>query len=79
MTIRYQNEAKRNLRVMDHVNISRIESRLKKLPEGDILPMYDGTYRLRVGKYRVIFEYVGNIAVVHRIASRGDVYKGINC
>lgn len=79
MTIRYQNGAKRNLRAMDRANITRIESCLEKLPGGDIIPMYDGTYRLRVGKYRVIFEYAGNTAIVHRVASRGDVYKGINC
>lgn len=51
------------------------------LPEGDILPMYyEHTYRLRVGKYRIIFAYDGNNGViVHRVASRGDIYKGINC
>lgn len=79
MRIKYQNEAKRNIRSMDHMNSERIESRLKKLPCGDIVPMYDGTYRMRVGKYRIIFEYSGDDVIIHRIASRGDVYKGINC
>lgn len=58
MEIRYQNGAKRDLRGMDGANSARIVGCLKKLPSGDIVPMYDGTFRLRVGKYRVIFEYV---------------------
>lgn len=42
---------------------------------------YEGTYRLRVGKYRIIFAYdkSNGDVIVHRVASRGDIYKGINC
>ena len=39
----------------------------------------DGRQRLRVGKYRIIFKYIGNkeIEVVYiiDIGSRGDIYK----
>ena len=50
--------------------------------EGDIKPMNgykDGRYRLRVGKYRVIYKYIDEydiqILCVMDIGSRGDVYK----
>lgn len=51
-------------------------------PKGDIklIKGYkDGRYRLRVGKYRIIYKYdkEGQIAVlvIMNIGSRGDVYK----
>lgn len=81
MKVKYLNTAKRSIKAMDHQNRTRVEKALEMLPEGDILPMYyEQTYRLRVGKYRIIFAYDGNNGViVHRVASRGDIYKGINC
>ena len=50
-------------------------------PKGDIKIMQgysDGRKRLRVGKFRVIYQYLndGNIYVwVIEIGSRGDIYK----
>ena len=81
MKVKYLNAAKKSIKAMDHQNRTRVEKALEMLPEGDILPMYyEHTYRLRVGKYRIIFAYDGNNGViVHRVASRGDIYKGINC
>ncbi len=82
MKIKYLNTAKRSVKAMDHRNRERVERALGLLPEGDIIPMYyEGTYRLRVGKYRIIFAYdkSNGDVVVHRVASRGDIYKGINC
>ncbi len=39
----------------------------------------DGRYRLRVGKYRIIYKYVAEqeieILVVMDVGSRGDIYK----
>lgn len=56
MKIKYLNTAKRSVKAMDHRNRERVERALGLLPEGDIIPMYyEGTYRLRVGKYRIIF------------------------
>ena len=81
MKVKYLNTAKKSIKATDHQNRTRVEKALEMLPEGDILPMYyEHTYRLRVGKYRIIFAYDGNNGViVHRVASRGDIYKGINC
>jgi len=81
MKIKYLNSAKKSIKAMDNQNKARVEKALEMLPKGDIIPMYYGnTYRLRVGKYRIIFAYDGNSSIiVHRVASRGDIYKGINC
>lgn len=38
----------------------------------------DGRLRLRVGKYRVVYKYIGTNAVVLyiiEVGSRGDIYK----
>lgn len=59
----------------------RIKAALRKLekepPEGDIKSMTgkDG-YRLRVGKYRVLFDYENGHIIVHEIGLRGQIYKG---
>ena len=54
----------------------------QKPPKGNIRPMQgykDGRYRLRVGKYRVIYQYAQDgkveILIVMEIGSRGDIYK----
>jgi mRNA-degrading endonuclease RelE of RelBE toxin-antitoxin system len=38
----------------------------------------DGFLRLRVGDYRVVFERVGQDAVVHRVDHRAGVYDGLD-
>ena len=56
---------------------------LKTIPAtGDIKPLEgykDGRLRLRMGKYRIIFRYDENdallILLIINIGSRGDVYK----
>ena len=54
----------------------------KKPPEGDIKSLAgynDGTKRLRVGKYRIIYKYINENIVeallILDIGSRGDIYK----
>lgn len=51
-------------------------------PQGDIKPMKgykDGRYRLRIGKYRIIYRYDSEdeavILIIIDIGSRGDIYK----
>ena len=54
---------------------------LKTIPStGDVKPLegYKDRFRLRVGKYRVIFRYEGNDVIVLYIidiGARGDIYK----
>ena len=57
-----------------------IDLALSRLAEGlvtDIKPVRGekDVYRLRVGKYRVLFTIVGDTILVVKIGPRGDVYK----
>jgi mRNA interferase RelE/StbE len=58
---------------------SRIMNALKKLesepPQGDIKNLAGRNgYRLRVGKYRILFDIIDSSIVVHAIAPRGQAY-----
>lgn len=54
-----------------------ILDRIKKIPAGDIKPLSGrkGEYRLRVGKYRILFFLMEEDIYVFKIDTRGDVYK----
>ena len=51
--------------------------RIELIPEGDIKPLVGrkGEYRLRVGKYRIIFFISNDTVYIVKIDTRGDVYK----
>ena len=57
----------------------RIYKAIYNLPNGDIkqLKGYTTTYRLRVGEYRIIFEWAQNEIVIDvtDADNRGDIYK----
>ena len=58
----------------------RIYLAIYKLPyEGDIKPLsgQKDSYRLRVGKYRIIYHYVKDEIVIEvtKAENRGDIYK----
>jgi len=57
-----------------------IDLALQKLSNGlpvDIKPITGerDSYRIRVGKYRILFVVIENTLVVAKIGPRGDVYK----
>jgi len=57
-----------------------IDLSLKKLSEGmpvDIKPIIgeENVYRIRVGKYRILFMVIANTLLITKIGPRGDVYK----
>ncbi len=59
-----------------------IEGLTEVSPKGDIKKIQDinpSIYRLRIGKYRVLYEYINNggeqVLVIKDIGSRGDIYK----
>lgn len=57
-----------------------IDLALSKLSENmpvDLKPVKgeDNIYRIRVGRYRILFEKIRNIFLITRIGTRGDVYK----
>ena len=74
-------EAAKTLAEMDFQTQKRIAQAILKIPAGDIKPLQgysSGYYRLRVGKWRIIFTYADSTTVlIAKIAPRGDVYKGV--
>jgi len=61
---------------------SSIEGLIEVPPKGDIKQMHGSNpllYRLRIGKYRVLYEYViidgEQVLMIKDMGSRGDIYK----
>jgi mRNA interferase RelE/StbE len=59
-----------------------IEGLLEVPPKGDIKQMQGinpPVYRLRIGRYRVLYEYINlndeEVLMIKDIGSRGDIYK----
>ena len=56
-----------------------IKSAIDEIPKGDIKPLqgqFSGLFRLRVGGFRVIFNYMdAGTVFIYDIGSRGDIYK----
>ena len=81
MKIELSPKAAKYLSRLDKPTKGRLIAALEKLtqepPEGDIKSLVgkDG-FRLRVGQYRVLFDIMDNIIVVHEIGPRGQIYKG---
>lgn len=86
MRIEYSKRAVKYISKLDKPTKQRIKSGIEKLtlepPEGDIKSLQgytDGRKRLRIGKYRIIYNYLpdGAIEVLYimDIDSRGDIYK----
>jgi len=70
------------LEALDNPTQTRIIAGIKWIPKGDIKPMQgysDGRMRLRIGKYRIVFNYMvkndEEVLYVMDIGSRGDIYK----
>lgn len=86
MKIEYSKKAVKYINALDRPTKQRIKTAIEGLteqpPKGDIKLLQgftDGRKRLRVGKYRVIYNYLSNdeivILYVMNIDSRGDIYK----
>ena len=85
MEIRFDKKAKKFIEAQDKPTKQRIRKAIEGLteepPRGDIKTLQgyaDGRLRLRVGKYRILYRYIGGIAVILHIMdidSRGDIYK----
>ncbi|ACL21890.1 plasmid stabilization system [Desulfitobacterium hafniense DCB-2] len=59
-----------------------IEGLLEVPPKGDIKQMQGlnpPTFRLRIGRYRILYEYISlnnkEVLMIKDIGSRGDIYK----
>jgi mRNA interferase RelE/StbE len=56
--------------------LSALVGLAKKPPQGDIKKLSGrDDFRLRVGKYRVLFRIEDNVIIVTNIAPRGQAYK----
>lgn len=86
MEIEYSKKAKKFIESQDRPTKQRLKEAIEGLtetpPKGDIklLQGYsDGRKRLRVGKYRIIYNYNEKneieILLILNIDSRGDIYK----
>ena len=85
MEIEYKKEALKNLRGYNRQIRERILKDIGELTEnppiGDIKPLTGrkNEYRLRSGKYRIIYEYIfrngEKILSIIKIDSRGEIYK----
>ena len=57
----------------------RIIEAIDKIPQGDIKRLqgekYPPLYRLRVGKFRIIYHIENEEIIIAKIDTRGDVYK----
>ena len=76
MEIKYSKIAVKFLKKQNKSSQIRILSAIEKIPAGDIVKLQGiHGYRLRVGNYRIIFDFFGNIIDVIDIDNRGQIYK----
>lgn len=77
--IRYIKSALKSLQEYDRVTGKRLVVAINAIPQGDIKKMqgekHPPLYRLRVGKYRVIYCIDNEDIVIIKVDTRGDVYK----
>ena len=80
MKIALSKKAAKILEAIDKTTRARIVAGIQGIPQGDIKPLKGaaGTYRLRVGDWRILFSYpVEDAVLIEKISPRGDVYKGV--
>ena len=77
----YTRRAEKDLKKLDSSIKSRIGNALLKLQDNPLLysdKLSDpalGTYKFRIGDYRVIFDIEGNDVVVLGVGHRREIYK----
>ena len=76
---KYSNSAIKSLKKLDFSTMERIRNSISKIPNGDIKRLQGDTprifFRLRVGKFRVIFRIIEQTVYIDKIDTRGDIYK----
>ena len=77
MISRYSKQAEKFLDKQSDTVFNRIITAVDKLPEGDVRKMagYKDLYRLRVGKFRILYKMESGNVFVDKIESRGQAYK----
>jgi mRNA interferase RelE/StbE len=79
-SVEFSKKATKNYAQLPEDYKSLIDLALSKLSEGlpvDIKPIIGekDIYRIRVGKYRILFTIIDNVVLISKIGPRGDVYK----
>ena len=80
MKITYSRASVKVINSMDTATKQRIKAGIEKIPKGDIKPLKGsaGTYRLRIGDWRILFSYLEDYTIlIEKIGPRGGVYKGV--
>lgn len=80
MVILYARKAVKVINSLDRPTKNRIRIAIEALPAGDVKPLQGvaGSYRLRVGDWRILFSYPNDETIlIEKIAPRGQVYKGV--
>ena len=76
MQIKFMKQPVKFISRQDAPTRKRLISAINALPYGDIKKLQGrGGYRLRVGDFRIIFDSDGNVILIIRIDSRGQIYK----
>ena len=77
MKIEYDRNAKKFIETLEISARQRIRHAIEKIPQGDIVKLKGrkNEYRLRVGKYRVIFAYGDDIMCIYDVGLRGQIYR----
>lgn len=76
MDINYSPKALKFLKKQSPIASKRIIKAINKLPKGDVKRLEGSQdFRLRVGKFRILFDRAGNVIDIIDIDSRGQIYK----
>jgi len=74
----YSKQAVKYLNNLNASSQQRIRNGISEIPKGDIRPLKGspGNYRLRIGDWRILFDYAeNNIVRIKKIGPRGQIYK----
>ncbi len=81
MDVTYSKQFRKSFATLDRILQVRIRKVIEKLPNGDIKKLKSNhippIFRVRIGKYRLLFEMTEHTINVIDIDSRGDIYKRI--
>jgi len=74
----YSKQAAKYISGLDAPSKQRIRDGVSEIPKGDIKPLKGapGTFRKRIGDWRILFSYLDGGVYVRDIKPRGDAYKG---
>lgn len=77
----YSKDFNKNYKKLDAKTKECVQSAIQKIPNIDYIMLKGNNipplFRIRVGKYRILFEMNDTTIYILKIDSRGDIYKSI--